>query len=148
MKEHLSGRKKPCRENGFTLIEVMIAIMILSVGLLSVGVMQTAAMKGNATSRSIGGGANKAAEKLEELRTLPVTHALVQERNDDRDGKAGLGDAGIGTSDHSETIGQYKIFWNVADAMVDNNTRTVAVIVQWGEGKTPHSVVMQGVIPK
>ena len=39
--------EKQDREAGFTLLEVIVAISILSVGLLAVASMQTAAIKGN-----------------------------------------------------------------------------------------------------
>jgi prepilin-type N-terminal cleavage/methylation domain-containing protein len=148
MKEYLSEQKKRCRENGFSLIEVMIATAILSIGLLSVGVMQSTALKGTAVSQSVSDAANMASEKMEQLRVLPKDHYLVSDR--DLDGSAGLGDVGVGTSDHSETVRlrerNYQIFWNVADRVIDNSTRTVAVIVQWKEGTDRH-VIVQGVLP-
>jgi prepilin-type N-terminal cleavage/methylation domain-containing protein len=151
MNEQLPEQKKPCRENGFSLMEVMIAIAILSIGMLSVGVMQTAAMRGNATSRSITEASVRASNLIEMLMTLdptgtPAENPLITDRTGN--GKAGLGYVGVGTSDWNRTDGRYSIFWNIAKGDIAAGTRTVAVIVQWKDrGLKPRHVVMEGVLP-
>lgn len=149
MKENFLARNEKYREKGFSLIEVMIAIAILSIGVLSVGVMQSAAMKGNGTSKSITDASVTASNQIELLQALPRTDPLVNERSTDLDGKAGLGDAGVGTSDHNRTDGRYSIFWNIASGAdaIDPNTRTLSVIVQWVDRGTNRHVVMEGVLP-
>jgi prepilin-type N-terminal cleavage/methylation domain-containing protein len=147
MKEKFLERNEKCREKGFSLIEVMIAIAILSIGVLSVGVMQSAAMKGNVTSKSVTEASVTASNQIEMLQALPRTDFRVNERSTDLDGKAGLGDAGVGTSDWNRTDGRYSIFWNIAKGAIDLNTRTVSVIVQWVDRGTNRHVVMEGVLP-
>ncbi len=41
------------QNNGFTLIEALIAIMVLSVGIMAVNIMQISSIKGNTTSNKI-----------------------------------------------------------------------------------------------
>lgn len=75
----------------------------------------------------------------------PLTNPLVTDR--DGDGKPGLGDVGVGTSDWFRTDGRYNIFWNIAVGAVNSNTRTVSVIVLWKDRGTDRKIIMQGVLP-
>jgi prepilin-type N-terminal cleavage/methylation domain-containing protein len=59
------GGKK--REQGFTLIEVMVAVVILMFGLLVVGSMQISAIRGNYTSGNTSMAISLAGEKMEDL---------------------------------------------------------------------------------
>ncbi len=146
MKNSRSRPKQPSHEAGFTLIEVMIAVAILSIGVLSIGGMQISAMKGNATGRTITEAAVGAADQLETFMSLPWDHADLQDT--DGDGENGLGDATVATADRSQVVGQYTIFWNVADELLIENTKTVSVIVIKTGGGVQRHVAMQSVIPR
>jgi type IV pilus assembly protein PilV len=62
-------------EDGFTLLEVIIAISILMVGLLAVATMQVSAIKGNAHANRIADATTYAQDQLENLMARPYTHA-------------------------------------------------------------------------
>jgi prepilin-type N-terminal cleavage/methylation domain-containing protein len=62
------------REKGFTLLEVIIAMAILSIGLLAVGYMQITAIDSNSTGNRITEGTSLAQDKLEELVTHRMSH--------------------------------------------------------------------------
>ena len=68
---------KPDREAGFTLIEVIVAISILTVGLLAVASMQTAAIQGNNNAYRVTEGATWAQDRLEFLLSLSYDDALL-----------------------------------------------------------------------
>jgi type IV pilus modification protein PilV len=57
---------------GFTLIEVMIAVAILSIGLLSLANLQIAMIRGNAFSQRMTTAASIAEAKLEQLKNTPL----------------------------------------------------------------------------
>lgn len=59
------------REGGFTLVEVMIAIVILTVGLLSLAQMMVLATSSNQLSGRMTSSANTAKEQLERLKAIP-----------------------------------------------------------------------------
>ncbi len=64
-------------EKGFTLIESMIAILVLVIGILSLNAMQTSSIRGNATANRITTGTSWAQEQVEDLlltklRDIPV----------------------------------------------------------------------------
>ena len=64
-------------EGGFTLIEVIIAIAILSIGLLGVASMQTASIRGNHLGYRYTEGTTLAQDRLEWLFTRPYTDASL-----------------------------------------------------------------------
>lgn len=69
--------EKQSREAGFTLLEVIIAISILSVGLLAVASMQTAAIRGNNNAYRITEGATWAQDRLEYLMAQSYDDSLL-----------------------------------------------------------------------
>ena len=88
------------RQKGFTLLEVIVAMAILSIGLLAIGYMQITAIDSNSTGNRITEGTSLAQDKLEELVTHKMTH------ND-------LNQAGNPHTDQSHP--GYTIEWNVFD---------------------------------
>lgn len=62
-------------EGGFTIIEMIMAISLLSIGLLAIANMQIMAMKGNASARWQAEQTTHAQDKMEELMALAYTHA-------------------------------------------------------------------------
>ena len=75
----------PDREAGFTLIEVIVAISILSIGLLAVASMQTAAIRGNDNAYRITEGVTWAQDRLEYLLSLPYDDSLLSLGDDKAD---------------------------------------------------------------
>jgi type IV pilus assembly protein PilV len=59
------------KENGFTLIEVLIALTIFAVGLLAVAALQTSAIKMNSTSNKLTNLSTLAMDQIEKLSALP-----------------------------------------------------------------------------
>jgi len=117
------------KKQGFTIIEVMIAMTILAIGLLSIGTMQIAAVKGNKIAMDISKASYLAESKLEELLSLPFVDANVADANGD--GALGLDAKTADTADRFEINGRYTLFWNIADDFPLNNTKTIKVIIVW-----------------
>ena len=63
-------------ENGFTLIEVMISMVVLLIGMLGVMAMQYYAVSGNATAREIRTATGLAQEAIEQLKGTPYQFVL------------------------------------------------------------------------
>ncbi len=102
------------RENGFTLIETLVAMAIFTIGILGLFGMQTAAIKENKTANAITTGSIWAMDQVEELIILNYTDIL--DGNGDEDGCIGLNNwpnaDGI-TLGTTQPI--YNIYWNVAN---------------------------------
>ena len=59
------------KQDGFSLLEVLIALVILAIGLLAVAQMQITAIKGNAFGSGMTSASSLAANTLERLMALP-----------------------------------------------------------------------------
>jgi prepilin-type N-terminal cleavage/methylation domain-containing protein len=120
------------REGGFTLIEMLIAVSILSAGLLALGSMQVSAIGGNAHSANVTEGSTLAADRLEKLLALPYTHAdLTSGAHVDPSPPAGR-----------------TVRWNIVDNAPLLNTKTITLTVQWTDHEIQKSVSMQRILAR
>jgi len=110
------------REKGFTLLEVIIAMAILSVGLLAIGYMQITAIDSNSTGNRITEGTTLAQDKLEEL----ITHRMTHD------------DLKVSGNPHTDvTHPGYTIEWDVSDnptgtdAIQITNAKLIIMTCQW-----------------
>lgn len=145
--------KKKCYlyNKGFTLIEVLVAIVVLSIGILSLFALQTAAIGTNQAANQFTIASNWASDRIEILLRrpydcitgLPNCHDLDDDNGDgtnqdpdnngidDDGGNFGLDNATPATADGSFTSpdGLYTILWNVAIDTPVPNSKTIRVIV-------------------
>ena len=146
---HLSRTviEKRWNEKGFTLLEVIVAISILTIGLLAVASMQVSAIRGNASAYGITEATFWASDQVEKLIVLPYDHADLQDT--DGDGTSGLGNATEATDDNPNpppAHGKYKVYWNVAMDDTVNGTKTVNVIVTWADHGIQKRVSIRNII--
>jgi len=66
---------------GFTLIEVLVGMIILAIGLLGVAGMQITSVKGNSFSNNLMQASYVAQDRLEFLKNLPISDALLNAGN-------------------------------------------------------------------
>lgn len=149
---------------GFTLIEVMITVGILSIGLLALASMQITAIKDNSFSSNLTEASALAQQKMEELMNLQyndddladtdgdgtnqdlndngVDDDNYIDNNDPDKSKHDFGlwhDNTVATADHNENQGDYNLFWNVAVDEPFTNTKTIRIIVTWnGQARRIH----------
>lgn len=154
---------------GFTLIEVLIALTILSIGLLGVAIMQVTSISGNTFSREMNVATGLAQDMLEKLRTLTYTdtttdpaltagaaHPVAADVNRDLDGDAlppflavALGNANV-IDERGLTLGPtlYTRTWSVTDNTPASDMKSIAATVSWterGTVSTTRSVTITGV---
>ncbi|MEA3437533.1 MAG: prepilin-type N-terminal cleavage/methylation domain-containing protein [Thermodesulfobacteriota bacterium] len=121
---------RPTGEGGFTLLEVIVAISILTFGLLAVASMQLTAIRGNYNASNITGGTTVAQDRLELFLLQPYNTvdegALPQEI---RDG--------------------YTIDGTVSrlDASNANNGQIITVTVTWQDKGVPKQSVLTCIKP-
>ena len=131
---------------GFTLLEVLAAISILTFGLLAVASMQVATIRGNAFAIGTTESTTWATDEMEKLMGLPWDDALLQDT--DGDGAGGLVDTGANADQGPVTRGPYTVYWNIADNVPATNTKTLCVVVTWVDHGAPKTVSMQNTIPQ
>ena len=103
-------------EQGFTLIEVLIAMSIFAVGILAVATMQISFVQGNASSRRYTEASILAGDRAEQLMALSY---------DDPD----LDPAG---NPHQEDGGNnYTVMWTIVEDIPLTNTKTISIAVVW-----------------
>lgn len=135
------------KENGFTLLEILLTISVLTVGILAIAAMQISATKGNALSSNLTEATAYAADRIEKLMCSsyaslvdPDGDGINQDADDDGvdddGGNFGLDDATLGTADGAATFtneqgNKYNLFWNVAVDEPRTGTKTIRVIVAW-----------------
>jgi prepilin-type N-terminal cleavage/methylation domain-containing protein len=108
-------------ENGFSLVEIMIAVAIFSLGLAVLASMQIIAITANSTSNIRTQMATVAQEKMEELLALPYNHADLS------DNKAPKGEKT--THDDSAPPEGYTIQWSVDENSPREQMKTINVTV-------------------
>ena len=112
-------------KKGFSLLELLIVLVILSVGLLGAAEMQVASISGNAFSSNVTVATGLAQNKIEELKKLPNS------------------DATLSAGDHYEgTLPGTPIFsrsYNVNDLSAE--VKQVTVSVRWTD-KAQHTITL------
>lgn len=128
--------KKTKNSEGFTLIEVMIALAVLSIGIVGMMIMQGTGVKGNATANTITTGATFASDRIEQIFAMDYDDLT----DGDGDGAGGLDDATVADADGNDTSNApYNVFWNVLEDYPMPLTKTIRVIVtrlERGQTKT------------
>ena len=135
--------------DGYTLIEVLIAIAIFSIGFLAVGSMQLMAMRTGVNSRSQTTVLSIAKDRAEELESLPWTHADLAGSAAPGTTHAPLEDGdGIDNDENGiiddETIGtgHISIRWIVIDDLPITGAKSIRVIVDRTGGRDDRSATL------
>lgn len=154
--------RKKIQENGFTLLEVLIAVFILTIGILGVNALQITSIRGNSTARGLSESTNFAAVQVEELIQAPYTppnpcasddgssdYFLCDDNND---GVAGLDNDETTASPPDGTAvspdNKQSIYWNVANDTPVARTKTVRVhLIRMDRGQR-RTVTLNYVIPE
>lgn len=123
---------------GFTLVEVLVAVTILSIGILAVSQMTVMGMKVNTVVNQRMYARVVMAQVFESLKNLPVDHIFLK----DPEGGAGGNDLDVKDSlaDHEQIINDsishhiYIARWNVVDSMPEVIFKTIRIHIIWGPG--------------
>ncbi len=128
-------KRMHAKPDGFTLLEVLIAIVIASIGLFGLSMMQGTAIQGNSFARKMTHATILAQQKLEELQSAELdpdgieTTPLSVTENPDWKVESNLDENG-NASNHGIFTRSYKIEANDNDASF---SRLVTVTVSWDD---------------
>jgi len=133
-------------EGGFTLIEVLVAVVVLVIGILALYTMQSTSVRGNMHANKLTQAVTWNADQLERMVGLNYnTAALLKDGDgdgtgqdkdndgiDDNGGNFGLDDMTAASADGNMNSmdNNYVIFWNVAEDVPMPHLKTIRVIVR------------------
>ena len=125
----MTSKSQVSIEDGFTLIEIMITLVILSIGLTALAGLQVSAIKGNTFSKRMTAAVSIANQKLEQIKDIDYANII---------------------SEASTQITQSNMLFTRQLAVTNNsplaNTKTVNVTVTWSDGSNSHSVPITTII--
>ena len=104
-------------QQGFTIIEVMIAITVFAIGILALNIMQTSSIKGNSASNRLSGRTSWATDQIEQIVGWNYTDPRLTD-----DGNATSVD---GTANSPNNI--YSITWSVTNNTPITDTKTITI---------------------
>jgi prepilin-type N-terminal cleavage/methylation domain-containing protein len=110
------------RKNGFSLLEVLIALLLFAVGILAIGGIQIGSIRGNSFSQEVTQATVLSQEKLEELKRMPFD-----------DSNLGIGHYDEGVLSDSRFSRSYEV------EPISLTLKAVRVTVSWTEN-IDHSV--------
>jgi len=110
--------KNLLKSNGFSLLELLVALVILSVSLLALAGLMTTTTKNNAQGGHLTEAATLAQDKLEELRARPDSIPLNRTSMDNQISSTGM---------------QYTRRWTGTQNGTNPNLTEVEIIITWSD---------------
>ncbi len=132
--EYIIGNEKAAEangESGFSLLEVMIALVILGFGLLGTALMQVTAIQGNAFSMKVSEADALIAAKIEEYKEMNFDDIKSESEKE--------------VKIHPEDTMVYKLKTVVTDNKPLTNLKTVRVQVSW-QDRGNHTTACETII--
>jgi prepilin-type N-terminal cleavage/methylation domain-containing protein len=124
---------------GFTLIETMIAMTILTIGMLSVAGLQVRSTQGNTSANRSTRGFIWCSDRIEVLKNLPYTDPALT-GTPGKQGYSlpktadGIDNDYDGQIDEAGEDGDIDLLYTVEDDVVEPNTKKIEVTVTWQSG--------------
>lgn len=136
MRPDKHNKRRTPTEAGFTLLEVIVAIAILTFGLLAVASMQSSAIQGNYTARLQTEGTTWAQDRLEKILALPYSDPML-------DDTAG----GYSADPFSPAPAGYTIDYRVDANTPITNTKLIRVRITWTDKGVSRTNILTSVKP-
>ncbi len=128
MKKNNFARNAETGQKGFTLIEVMVAMVILGVGIMAIVALQARDMNYNSSSRRQTQAYTWAADRVERLLALPYTSPELSIKGS----TSVVGDGHVPSPADAAMMAPYVMEWDVIDNTANiPNSRQVNVFVRW-----------------
>ena len=125
---------------GFTFVETMIAMTILTIGMLSVAAMQVRSTQGNTSANRSTRGFIWCSDRMEVLKSLPYTDPALTGTPGKQEYSLlktadGIDNDYDGQIDEIGEGGDIDLLYTVEDDVVEPNTKKIEVTVIWQSGQ-------------
>ncbi len=133
-KTNTTNESRIRNSSGFTLVEILVSITILSIGILAVSQMTVMGLRVNTVVNQRMYARVVMSRVFEDLHNLPSNDAWLF----DTDGTNNLDDIDTSNADYYQTITDttamysYLSIWNVADNIPETDIKTVRIHIMWG----------------
>jgi prepilin-type N-terminal cleavage/methylation domain-containing protein len=150
--------KKINNKRGFTVVELLVAVVVMSIAFAGLATMEVACINGTSIANNVTTGITLAQDKMEELKSLHLDDPELDDNNpsNNADLRAGVEDytveGAVSTADdghRDEDIdadgnpgGMYTRSWNIAEDTPIDGEKTIVVIVTWKD----HIVTVTSII--
>ena len=111
------------KPKGFTLIEVLITLIILSIALLALAALMASTTRSNSYGGHITEAATFVQDKLEELRAIPWKNVPIGDTDDQKSGSTGIN------------------YVRHLEIQPEGNLKTIRITINWVD-RTNHSLRM------
>lgn len=125
-------------KRGFTLVEFLVATVILSVGLLALINLQVTSIWGNQNSKEMTRALFLAEKKMEELKNTPFSSLPLGTTQDPNNPMNGLGQSG----------GIFNRSWTIQNYTGSNFMKEITVNVSWTLRGQSHNATYQTVVSR
>jgi len=152
--------KSQCSSNnkGFTVVELMVAVVITVIAFAGLATMEIACINGNSIASNVTTGITLAQDKMEDLMSLDINDPDLDDNNISnnanlREGvedSTETGESSNSDDGHREKNidakgnpgGMYTRFWNVAEDTPIDGQKTLVVIVTWRDSMVTVSSII------
>jgi len=150
--------KRVNAKNGFTVVELLVAVVVMSIAFAGLATMEVACINGTSIANNVTTGITLAQDKMEELKSLHIDDPELDDNNPSNnvDLRAGVEDfatkGAIATADdgHRDVDidadenpgGMYTRSWNIAEDTPIDGQKTIVVVVTWQN----HTVSVSSII--
>ena len=125
----------PGRNEGFTLVEILIAMIVFFIGILGLMKLQVMSIQGITLSNSAMVAGTIAQRHMENIIKADFRISSLEDVNVTNNHDLGSIDnadyQNIDVQGHPVSLGKYRLVWNVADDTPIPNTKTIVVLVAW-----------------
>ena len=147
MEETKMSSQKLNDKSGFTVVELLVAVVVMSIAFAGLATMEVACFNGTSSANNVTTGITLAQDKMEELKSLHIDDPELDDNNasNNVDLRAGVEDfavkGAIASADdgHRDVDidadgnpgGMYTRSWNIAEDTPIDGEKTVVVVVTW-----------------
>jgi prepilin-type N-terminal cleavage/methylation domain-containing protein len=139
--------KKINDKSGFTVVELLVAVVVMSIAFAGLASMEVACINGTSIANNVTTGITLAQDKMEELKSLHIDDPELDDNNPSNnvDLRAGIEDyavhGAVASADDGHrdanidadgnSGGMYTRSWNIAEDTPIDGEKTIVVVVTW-----------------